>query len=140
MPLTRDHIQRTAEHFGFTIQAFEPGPGTRADILLKDERRAKHGDRPLAMLHRGGPAADDRYRCCRAAWIRTCSCQLSYLAALGGRKGGLNSGPRRSARLREDRAKRFDVLALLERAKVEDWQEGTRYTVAFAAPHTGRII
>jgi len=38
MPLTRDHIQRTAEHFGFTIQAFEPGPGTRADILLKDER------------------------------------------------------------------------------------------------------
>jgi hypothetical protein len=37
MPLSRDHIQRTAGLFGFTIQGFEPGPGTRADILLKDE-------------------------------------------------------------------------------------------------------
>ena len=38
MPLTRDHIQRTAERFGFTVQRFEPGPGTRADIILRDDR------------------------------------------------------------------------------------------------------
>jgi hypothetical protein len=38
MPLTRDQIQRTAERFGFTVQSFEPGPGTRADIVLQDEQ------------------------------------------------------------------------------------------------------
>jgi hypothetical protein len=54
--------------------------------------------------------------------------------------GGLNSGPHRSARLHEDRAKRFDVLDLQGRAKAELWPDGTRYTVAFAAPHHRREV
>jgi hypothetical protein len=54
--------------------------------------------------------------------------------------GGLNSGPHRSARLREDRAKRFDVLALQAQSKAEGWQEGRKHTLPFRAPHTGTII
>ena len=38
MPLTRDHIQRIAERFGFAVLGFEPGPGTHADIVLQDEQ------------------------------------------------------------------------------------------------------
>jgi hypothetical protein len=54
--------------------------------------------------------------------------------------GGLNSGPHKSARLHEHQAKRFDVLELQGRAKAERWEEGAQYTLAFATPHTGRII
>jgi hypothetical protein len=54
--------------------------------------------------------------------------------------GGLNSGPHRSARLHEQRAKRFDVLDLQGQAKAECWPDGTRHTVSFIAPHTGSII
>jgi hypothetical protein len=54
--------------------------------------------------------------------------------------GGLNSGPHRSARLHEARAKRFDVLDLQEQAKVEHWPEGKRHILAFPAPHTGGIV
>jgi hypothetical protein len=38
MALTRNHIQHTAERFRFTVQSFEPGPGTRADIVHRCER------------------------------------------------------------------------------------------------------
>jgi hypothetical protein len=52
----------------------------------------------------------------------------------------LGSGPHRSTRLREERAKSFDVLDLQEQAKVERWPEGKRHTLAFPAPHTGSIV
>lgn len=54
--------------------------------------------------------------------------------------GGLNSGPHRSGRLREDRAKRFDALKWQMQAKAENWPEGIRQTLAFRAPHTGAEI
>jgi hypothetical protein len=54
--------------------------------------------------------------------------------------GGLNSGPHRSARLREERAIRFDVLDLQAQGKVENWPEGRLHTLAFRAPHTGTVI
>jgi hypothetical protein len=38
MALTRDYIARKAEAYGFEVKGFEPGPGTRADIVLKCER------------------------------------------------------------------------------------------------------
>jgi hypothetical protein len=54
--------------------------------------------------------------------------------------GGLNSGPHRSARLHEDRAKRYDALELQQQAKAECWPEGTKHTLAFRSPHTGTVI
>jgi hypothetical protein len=38
MPLSRDYIVHTAERYGFSVMGFEPGPGTRADVVLKCER------------------------------------------------------------------------------------------------------
>lgn len=37
MALTRDQIVQAAERYGFTVKGFEPGPGTRADIVLRDD-------------------------------------------------------------------------------------------------------
>jgi hypothetical protein len=34
MPLTRDHIQRTAERYRFEVKGFEPGEGLGADVVL----------------------------------------------------------------------------------------------------------
>jgi hypothetical protein len=36
MPLTRDQIAQTADRYGLEVLEFQPGPGTRADIVLKD--------------------------------------------------------------------------------------------------------
>jgi hypothetical protein len=38
MPLSRDYIERKAQAYGFEVKGFEPGPGTRADIVLLCER------------------------------------------------------------------------------------------------------
>jgi hypothetical protein len=36
--LTRDCIERTVRRYGFELKCFEPGPGTRADVVLRCER------------------------------------------------------------------------------------------------------
>jgi hypothetical protein len=54
--------------------------------------------------------------------------------------GGLNSGPHRSERQHESRARRYDALGLQQQAKSECWPEGTKRTLSFRAPHTGTII
>jgi hypothetical protein len=33
--LTRDCIERTVHHYGFELKCFEPGPGTRADVVFE---------------------------------------------------------------------------------------------------------
>ena len=38
MPLTKQTIAHEAERCGFTVVGYEPGPGTRADIELRDEQ------------------------------------------------------------------------------------------------------
>jgi hypothetical protein len=38
MVLTRDYIIQKAEAYGFELKGFEPGLGTRADVVLKCER------------------------------------------------------------------------------------------------------
>ena len=38
MPLTKQTIAHEAERYGFVVVGYAPGPGTRADIELRDKR------------------------------------------------------------------------------------------------------
>lgn len=46
--------------------------------------------------------------------------------------GGLNSGPHRSARLREDRARKFDVIAMAREAAPTTLRDGARWHLSYS--------